>query len=83
VGRLENIVARNRRGGRPRERTVVTLGAGLILLLIISLMLFTNLGAPNVDPPPPPPPHEKGKARDIQLMPAPHKAPAATDRLPK
>ena len=73
MGRLDNIIARNRPGGRPRERTVVTLGAGLILLLIISLMLFTNLGAPNVDPEPPPRPPD-GRVHDIQLG-SPHKAP--------
>jgi hypothetical protein len=46
VGRLENIIARNQRPNRPRERIVVSLSFGAILLLIIGLMLFTDLGLP-------------------------------------
>lgn len=46
VGRLENIIARNRRSSRPRERLVVMLTFGSILLLIIFLMVFTDLGLP-------------------------------------
>jgi hypothetical protein len=45
VGRLENIIARNRRDGRPRERVVVSLIFGGIVLLILGLMVFTDLGA--------------------------------------
>jgi hypothetical protein len=46
MGRLENIIARNQRPNRPRERLVVTLGFGAILLLILGLMVFTDLGLP-------------------------------------
>jgi hypothetical protein len=46
MGRLENIIARNRRDGRPRERVVVSLLFGGIVLLILGLMMFTDLGAP-------------------------------------
>jgi hypothetical protein len=46
VGRLENIIARNRRGNRPRERVVVSLTFGAIVLLILALMVFTDLGRP-------------------------------------
>lgn len=46
MGRLENIVARNRRGNRPRERTVVSIWFGLVVLIILGLMMFTDLGLP-------------------------------------
>jgi hypothetical protein len=50
VGRLENIIARNRRDGRPRERVVVSLLFGGIVLLILGLMVFTDLGKPPEPP---------------------------------
>jgi hypothetical protein len=53
MGRLENIIARNQRPNRPRERLVVTLGFGAIVLLILGLMVFTDLGIP-------PDPHSAG-----------------------
>ena len=53
MGRLENIIARNQRPNRPRERLVVTLGFGAIVLLILGLMVFTDLGLP-------PDPHSAG-----------------------
>ena len=46
MGRLDNIIERNRRGKRPKERTVVMLVVGLALLVILALMLFTDLGTP-------------------------------------
>jgi hypothetical protein len=46
VGRLENIIARNQRPNRPRERLVVSLLFGGIVLLILGLMVFTDLGLP-------------------------------------
>ena len=46
MGRLENIIARNRRPNQLRERVVVTLGFGAIVLLILALMVFTDLGLP-------------------------------------
>jgi hypothetical protein len=48
VGRLENIIARNRHPHQLRERMVVSLGFGAIILLILALMVFTDLGkSPN------------------------------------
>jgi hypothetical protein len=48
VGRLENIIARNQRPNQMRERMVVSLGFGAIILLILGLMVFTDLGkSPN------------------------------------
>jgi len=46
VGRLENIIARNQRPNRPRERLMVSLVFGAIVLLILGLMVFTDLGLP-------------------------------------
>jgi hypothetical protein len=46
VGRLENIIARNRRPKGSRERFWVTIGFGLAILLILVLMVFTDLGTP-------------------------------------
>jgi hypothetical protein len=47
VSRLEDIVARNQRSTRNvRERVVVSFVFGGIILLIISLMVFTDLGKP-------------------------------------
>jgi uncharacterized SAM-binding protein YcdF (DUF218 family) len=46
VGRLENIVARNRRPSRFQERVVVSTVIGGIILLIIALAVFTDLGLP-------------------------------------
>jgi hypothetical protein len=48
VGRLDNIIARNQRPNLMRERMVVSLGFGAIILLILGLMVFTDLGkSPN------------------------------------
>ena|GEM_PF-3423335 len=44
MGRLENIIARNQRPNQMRERMVVSLGFGAIVLLILGLMVFTDLG---------------------------------------
>jgi hypothetical protein len=46
MGRLENIVARNRRPHRMQERLIVSTVIGGIILLIIALAVFTDLGAP-------------------------------------
>ncbi|HEV7555670.1 MAG TPA: hypothetical protein VGO00_09465 [Kofleriaceae bacterium] len=64
MGRLDNIIKRNQRGGRPRERTIVSLGIGLIVLLILFLAVFTDLGRSPQDTTPrrqrPEPPHIPG-----------------------
>lgn len=46
MGRLENIIARNRRPNHLRERVLVSLVLGSIVLLIIGLAVFTDLGTP-------------------------------------
>ena len=46
VGRLDNIVARNRRPNRLHERLIVSMVLGLVVLVIIALAVFTDLGLP-------------------------------------
>ncbi|HEX2688740.1 MAG TPA: hypothetical protein VHN14_19090 [Kofleriaceae bacterium] len=46
MGRLDNIIARNRRRNQLRERVVVSLVFGAIVLLLIALAVFTDLGLP-------------------------------------
>lgn len=46
MGRLDNIIARNRRPNRLHERLLVSLVLGAIVLLIIALAVFTDLGLP-------------------------------------
>ena len=83
VSRLENIIRRNQPGGRPRERVVVSMVFGAVILLIIFLMVFTDLGAP---PPPDEPPitapvdrPQGPHAKDVLLKrPRPVAPPAAT-----
>ena len=58
MGRLDNIIARNKRSMRPRERTLVSLAVGFMILLILGLAVFTDLGKPGGDPPAAPAPKE-------------------------
>jgi hypothetical protein len=67
MGRLENIVARNRQPSRLNERLIVSTLIGVIVLLIIALAVFTDLGAPP----------EARDARDTREAPAIPSAPAA------
>ena len=46
MGRLENIIARNLHPRGSRERFVVMISFGTILLVILGLMVFTDLGLP-------------------------------------
>jgi hypothetical protein len=71
VGRLENIVARNRRPSRFQERVVVSMVMGGIILLIIALSVFTDLGLPP----------EAREARDRESR-SPAAAPAAPELAP-
>jgi hypothetical protein len=50
VGRLENIVARNQGKGRSREKVVFQIGLAAIVLVLILLAVFTDLGRPPVPP---------------------------------
>jgi hypothetical protein len=46
VGRLDNIIARNRRASRPSERVIGSFVIGFVVLLILALAVFTDLGVP-------------------------------------
>jgi hypothetical protein len=60
VGRLEDIIARNRNLKGNRERVMVTIAFGVALLVILALMVFTDLGKP----PPPPRPSDPTPSKD-------------------
>jgi len=67
VGRLENIIARNKRSLRPRERTLVSVAFSAIILLILALAVFTDLGRPG-GAPEQPPPRDHTRVNDILLV---------------
>jgi len=46
LGRLENIIARNTKP--PSEKVVVTLALGVIILVLLVLAVFTDLGKPPI-----------------------------------
>jgi hypothetical protein len=46
VSRLDNIIARNRRPNRLHERLIVSLVLGAIVIVILALAVFTDLGLP-------------------------------------
>jgi len=89
LGRLENIIARNTKP--PSEKVVVTLALGVIILVLLVLAVFTDLGKPPipasagsdaagsgstaVDPP-------RGKHLDGVLLRTPHAAPAVHPATP-
>lgn len=50
MGRLEDIIARNRNPKANRERIVVSIGFGVFILIILALMVFTDLGKSNAKP---------------------------------
>ncbi len=51
MGRLDDIIRRNKHPKRFGERLTVGIGLGLFVLLIILLMVLTDLGLPPSDPP--------------------------------
>ena len=60
MNRLDNIITRNRRGGRFNERTGTMILVGLFMLAIIGLAAFTDLGrTADEQDPAPAAPHEK------------------------
>jgi hypothetical protein len=77
MGRLENIIARNRGWHRPSERSIASLVFGLIVVMILVLAAFTGLGeAPRPAAPAPPAPEQRGKRIDGVLLRTPS-APSA------
>jgi len=65
VGRLDDIVQRNKNPKRS-ERTIVGIGVALFLLLIIILMTCTDLGLQKDGAKPPPSGTEK-RVNDVKL----------------
>lgn len=80
VGRLDNIIARNRRPNRLHERLIVSLVLGLIVIVILALAVFTDLGLPPEarDAPGTPgaPAADRGKRVDGVLLRVPPAKPA-------
>lgn len=64
MGRLEDIIARNRHPRRYRKQKfpLGTMVAGFVLLVLI-LMIFTDLGLPSYEKPAAPPPDPTVKRR--------------------
>jgi hypothetical protein len=60
VGRLENIIARNQRKGRSREKILTQLALGVIFLVLLVLAVCTDLGRPPQPAAPGPPPVMSG-----------------------
>ena len=52
MGRLEDIVERNKNPKRFGERITVGIGFGVFLLIILGLMVFTDLGKRPAEAPP-------------------------------
>ena len=74
MGRLDDIVARNKHPGRHmRKRFPLGIMISAFVLLVIVLMIFTDLGMTSTPAPPQDPPGEK-RVRGIQL----YRAPAVT-----
>jgi len=73
VGRLDDIIERNRNPGRSRRRRALSVGFGSVVLLIVLLLLiFTDLAQPPDDPALQPKPDSgEHRVRDILLRPAP------------
>lgn len=66
MGRLENIIARNRNPKGQRERWVWGIVMGTFVLVILGLMVFTDLG--KRPDPKPAPPSKDHHVDDVPLM---------------
>jgi hypothetical protein len=73
VGRLDEIIERNRNPGRGRRKRALSVGFGSVVLLIVLLLLiFTDLAQPPDDERLQPKPDTgEHRVRDILLRPAP------------
>jgi hypothetical protein len=70
VGRLDDIIARNKHPRRHRRaRVPAGVGVALLVLIVLVLMVFTDLGLPPKASEPPPRPD--GRVRGIELRHAP------------
>ena len=66
MGRLEDIIARNKRPTKSRERLWVGIGISACVLLILGLMVFTDLGTPP-QPDRPVVKPEPGRVNDVYI----------------
>lgn len=66
MGRLENIVTRNREmQRRGLRKLLLTVGIVVLIIVIAILMLFTDWGQPNV--PPKPAPEQPTRVHDVYI----------------
>lgn len=84
MGRLEDIVERNKYPRRHRKGSGLTIGVGLALFvfIVIVLMVFTDLGMPKHTSPPPPDPSAPKRVRGIELRSAPARVPRDAAVMP-
>jgi hypothetical protein len=77
MGRLDDIVARNKHPRRHRRAAFpIGIGLSLFVLLILVLMIFTDLAAPpktDTQPPETSAQPEKGRVRGIMLYSEPRR----------
>lgn len=70
MGRLEDIVARNKHPGRYRKRKVpYGVAVSVLVLVVLALAIFTDLGIPKQ------PPRDRTRVEGVQLR----RVPAARD----
>ena len=70
MGKLEDIIARNKNPKRFGERMTVGIGLGVFILIVLGLMVCTDLGKhPDADAPPRIDPTDR-RVDDIRLAPS-------------
>lgn len=80
MGRLENIIERNRNPGKSRVRKGLGIGfAMLVVFVVLILLIFTDLAnPPEADNPAPPPPAAKPEGvRGVKLWSPKHSSGSA------
>jgi hypothetical protein len=75
MGRLEDIAERNKNPRKHREgKFPFGIAVSCLVLLVLVLMIFTDLGKPDVPEKPAPAPEEKGRVHDIGIYVEHHRA---------
>lgn len=68
MGRLEDIVERNKNPRKHREgKFPFGIAVSALVLVVLVLVIFTDLGTPKTPAKPAPVPEEKGRVRDIGI----------------
>ena len=68
MGRLEDIVERNKNPRKHRQgKFPFGLAVSGLVLVVLVLVIFTDLGTPKPPDKPAPAPEEKGRVRDIGI----------------